>query len=326
MDCTDRTVPGPNGGTVPVLTPISPSFVRNALLDLLILCCSRVGKREREREGGKCRGTRSGGRERGGGGGGRGEGGWGGDGGVYEDVRDGDSSQSKKRRSADHDSEGGRDRDSDRVRVREKDTRSTGGHSQDPVRPFSPPRVCFRVVLSRLLDFIARKRGYDNSSLLLLDHSRWLLSQWIRPPGADIENSDSQTDQNTQSQSSRNRNNGQTKNKNIRLEDFPYKILDPNSRSFSDFLHNFSSILFPLICSVEDSRERWRLMLGNCVCVCVGVRVRVCVCVGMCWWVYVYVCVGVGVGVGVGVCVCVGGCLCVCMCAWVYVCVCVWSC
>jgi hypothetical protein len=183
-------------------------------------------------------------------------------------VRDTGDSQFKKRRSADRDSEGGRGREEgrerDRDRDRERGVRSTGGHSQDPVRPFSPPRVCFRVVLSRLLDFIARKRGYENSSLLLLDHSRWLLSEWIRLPAADIENSDFYSDQNTQSQSSKNRNNNKN-NKNIRLEDFPYKILDPNCRSFTDFLHNFGSMIFPLVCSVEDARERWRLMLGNCV-------------------------------------------------------------
>ena len=50
---------------------------------------------------------------------------------------------------------------------------------------------------------------------------------------------------------------------NLKLEDFPYQILDPYCTSFKQFLTNFGDIIFPLICMVENSKKRWALLLGK---------------------------------------------------------------
>ena len=131
------------------------------------------------------------------------------------------------------------------------------------------PCIDFSSLLTRLLRFISRKRGYENSSLLLVDHCRWLLCEWIKIScgchaneynNGNIDNEDNEEnrDGNESDQNSYNNNNDY-----LKLEDFPYQILDPYCSSFKQFLTNFGDIIFQLICMVENSKKRWALLSGK---------------------------------------------------------------
>ena len=214
-DCTDSTVTSTYSTSVAVLTP---SFVRTALLDLLVLCSSRVklgygsGKHTVE--------------------------------------------PSVKRRDLTVKGMG----------------MGTGGRESSGIDKLKVriPSVDFSSLLSRLLRFISRKRGYENSSLLLVDHCRWLLCEWIKIScGSHVNeynnaNNDNEgNSENGHENHSDQNNNNNNNNNNLKLEDFPYQILDPYCTSFKQFLTNFGDIIFPLICMVENSKKRWALLLGK---------------------------------------------------------------
>jgi hypothetical protein len=202
-DCTDNTVTSTYSTSVAVLTP---SFVRTALLDLLVLCSSRVklgygsGKHTVE--------------------------------------------PSVKRRDL-------------TVKGMGTGGRESSGIEGSKIRI---PSIDFSSLLSRLLRFISRKRGYENSSLLLVDHCRWLLCEWIKVScGSHVnEYNNGNNDNGDEDESDQNNN-----NINLKLEDFPYQILDPYCSSFKQFLTNFGDIIFPLICMVENSKKRWALLSGE---------------------------------------------------------------
>jgi hypothetical protein len=112
------------------------------------------------------------------------------------------------------------------------------------------PQPCFKALILHLLNYIAHQRGYLNSSLFLRDNSRWLISQWIEPSPETDENSD---------------DNSNTKSDQIlHLKDFPYTLLDPKCTTYKDFLCNYSSMIVPLICEIEDTRRRWRVLQDFC--------------------------------------------------------------
>jgi hypothetical protein len=209
-DCTDSTVTSTYSTSVAVLTP---SFVRTAILDLLVLCSSRVklgygsGKHTVEppvkRRDLMVKGMGTGGRE----------------GSGIEGLK---------------------------VRI---------------------PSVDFSSLLSRLLRFISRKRGYENSSLLLVDHCRWLLCEWIKiscgSHANEYNNGNNYNEGNSENKDENESDQNNNNNNNLKLEDFPYQILDPYCSSFKQFLTNFGDIIFPLICMIENSKKRWTLLLGE---------------------------------------------------------------
>lgn len=222
-DCTDNTGISTHRTSVAVLTP---SFVRTAILDLLVLCSSRVKL------------------------------GYG---------------------SGKHTVE---------PPVKRKDLTvkglGTGGRESCGIEGFKVriPSVDFSSLLSRLLRFISRKRGYENSSLLLVDHCRWLLCEWIKISCGihtnEYNNGNNDNEGNSENgdenESDRNNNNN---GENLKLEDFPYQILDPYCSSFKQFLTNFGDIIFPLICMIENSKKRWALLLGEKLLI--GFNVLLCV-------------------------------------------------
>ena len=132
--------------------------------------------------------------------------------------------------------------------------------SMEVITPSTPN---FNVVLIELLNFIALKRGYENSSLLLFDHSRHILSKWLE---SDNSNNDSIDDVGNEINDDNNNDNNNNNN-NLLFYNFPWKILSPQSGSYVDFLKDFSSMIIPIICKGQSPRKRWRLLLGIYICV-----------------------------------------------------------
>ena len=137
----------------------------------------------------------------------------------------------------------------------------------------STPSINFSSLLSRLLRFIAKKRGYANSSLLLVDNCRWYLCEWIKMACDNHvnkynNNNDNNEDNSDNDDENNNNDSNNCNNNNLKLEDFPYQILDPYCSSYKQFLTNFGDIIFPLICVIENSKIRWAQLLGKFVFNC----------------------------------------------------------
>lgn len=104
------------------------------------------------------------------------------------------------------------------------------------------PSVSFSNLLIKLLEYVSESMGYTNLSLMLLDHIRWLISEWLQTENSEKNNTD---------------------NPYLPLQLFPFTLLDPTCLSYKDFSLKYGSIIFPLICSMKDTRERWNALLGK---------------------------------------------------------------
>ena len=217
-DCTDNRMAGTCSASLAVLTP---SFVRTAIFDLIVLCSNRVKL-------GSGRGLKH------------------------------PAEPSIKIRDMTGKGQGIGGRDSSEIQGSE----------------VSIPSINFSTLLSRLIRFIAKKRGYENSSLLLVDNCRWLLYEWIKMScdnhikeyndGNNNDNSNSDEDGNGDLIYNKYSNgNNESNIGNLKLEDFPYQILDPYCSSYKQFLTNFGDIILPLICVVENPKKRWALLSGE---------------------------------------------------------------
>lgn len=218
-DCTDNRKRSTCSTSNTVLTP---SFVRTAIFDLLVLCSSRVK--------------------------------WGSAG----------STGSLK-----HPVEpSGRRRDSAGKELGEGGSQGSGINGSQ----VSTPSTNFSSLLSRLLRFIAKKRGYANSSLLLVDNCRWYLCEWIKMACdnhvSKYNDNNDNIEANSDNDDENNNNDSNSNNNNLALEDFPFQILDTYCSSYKQFLTNFGDIIFPLICVIENSKNRWAQLLGESVFNC----------------------------------------------------------
>ena len=263
MACADCTNNNENTDSKSVII-LSPSFLRKALFDLITLCCSRVSEQAKNFEFSNQYKNRN-------------------------DFTNFNSQQNKKIKS-----------------TNENENFDTNLFSQISASNFGEvkkhfiPKPNFNSLLILLLNFIAKKRGYENSTQLLLDHSRCLLSLWLgcnninnnnnnnnnnsnknnndnnnnRDYNDDNYYDDDNNDNNNNNNSNNNNNNNNNYNNNnnnnynnnnintiLALHQFPWKILSPGSQTYRDFLTDFSSMIIAIICEVEAPRERWRLLL-----------------------------------------------------------------
>ena len=216
-DCTDYRKRSTYSTSHTVLTP---SFVRTAIFDLLVLCSSRVK--------------------------------WGSAGSTGSLKHPVEPSS--------------RRRDITGKGLGEEGSQNSGINGSQ----VSTPSINFSSLLSRLLRFIARKRGYANSSLLLVDNCRWYLCEWMKMACDNHvnkynNNNDNNEDNSDNDDDNSNNTNNSNNNDNLTLEDFPYQILDPYCSSYKQFLTNFGDIIFPLICVIENSKYRWAQLLSKFV-------------------------------------------------------------
>ena len=227
----ERVVEGEGGRRKNVVT-ISPFFLNNALYDLLQLCCSRISvtvkKNTVEKESGMIM--------------------------IDSDNNCEDHNSSKRRKTSDQNS------------IQNKNNKNNES-SKNSKKKKNFPSPNFNVLLIELLEFIAVNRGYENSSLLLLDHSRRILGRWILENiGSDNDGDDNNNDNNNSSVDHSNNNSeneSDSPHNNLTLREFPWKILSPSSGSFAGFLKDFQSIIIPILCGIESTRKRWKHLKGE---------------------------------------------------------------
>ena len=246
---------GPRAGPVPT----DPSFVRRGILDLLILTCSRI-RQESAVSTVELAGDRGSGFD------------GNGNSSKYEDnkrrrnsyTQDSNNKNSDNNDDNNNYNSNGNDSDynssnensinfnDDNTEIgkrKRNDNNLIGSRSQIPkIRNLSEnltqvPSVSFSNLLIKLLEYISECMGYTNLSLMLLDHIRWLISEWLQTENSEINNTD---------------------NPYLPLQLFPFTLLDPTCLTYKDFSLKYGSVIFPLICTMKDTRERWNALLGKC--------------------------------------------------------------
>ena len=136
---------------------------------------------------------------------------------------------------------------------------------------------------------------------MLEDHCQYLLSEWILSysynahennknnngnNNNDDNNNDDYFNNNNDSNSNKNKNSVADRhysndddehrrdhgsdvrdlpNNTLKLEDFPYHLLDPSARTYGQFLLNFAHVIMPIVCKMKSTSERARLLSGTVI-------------------------------------------------------------